>query len=58
VKYRINDVICRDATTLLPISHRIAIASSTEMNAGHYLKDGGGTGEVMLVDWTYASQVR
>ena len=47
---------CRDATTLVPITHTILVASSTEMNAGHYVKAGGANSEVLLVDYTDAAQ--
>lgn len=56
VTFWIDDVQCKDASTLLPIAHTIAIASSTEMNAGVYLKAGDGTGEVLTVDYIYAAQ--
>lgn len=58
VKFFIDDIQCNDATTNRPIVHTIAVASSTEMNAGHYVKAGGATSEVLVTDWTYAAQQR
>lgn len=58
VKFFIDDIQCVDSTTLRPIVHTIAVASSTEMNAGHYVKAGGANSEVLVVDYTYAAQKR
>lgn len=58
VKYFIDDQQCRDATTMLPIVHTIAVSGSTEMNAGHYIKAGDTNSETLVVDYTYASQKR
>ena len=40
------------------IVHTIAIASSTEMNAGAYIKAGGATTETLLIDYIAAYQSR
>lgn len=58
VKFFIDDVQCRDASTLRPIVHTIAVASSTEMHAGVYAKAGSANGETIVVDYLYAWQKR
>ena len=58
VKFFIDDVQCKDATTFLPIVHTIAVTGSTEMNAGHYAKAGAGNSETLVVDYSYAGQKR
>lgn len=58
VKFFIDDVQCRDATTNNLIVHTIAIASSTEMQAGVGIKNGGGNAEVLVLDYLYAAQKR
>ncbi|HYE19427.1 MAG TPA: hypothetical protein VEA69_13335 [Tepidisphaeraceae bacterium] len=58
VKYFIDDVQCKDATTFLPIVHKIPISSSTEMHAGAGAKNGGANLETLNIDYIYASQKR
>lgn len=58
VKFFIDDIQCVDATTLRPIVHTIAVASSTEMNAGLYVKAGSANSETLVADWFWAWQKR
>ena len=58
VKFFIDGQQCRDATTLRPIVHTILIASSTEMNAGSYVKAGSANSEVLVIDYLGAIQKR
>lgn len=58
VKFFIDDVQCVDNTTQKPIVHTIAVASSTEMNAGSYVKAGSANSEVVLLDYSFAGQKR
>lgn len=54
----IDDVQCRDATTLRPIVHTIAISGSTEMHAGVYVKAGSANSETVNVDFLHAGKRR
>lgn len=47
-----------DSVSLRPIKHIITLNSPAAMNAGVYLKDGGGTGEVATVDYIACYQKR
>lgn len=58
VTYRVDGVLCRDATTNLVIEHRLPITSSTEMQAFVGAKNGDTNLETILVDYVYASQTR
>lgn len=57
VVYRVNGNLLKDSNGL-PIKHKVAIASATEMHFGVYAKAGGATSEVVNVDWIYAHQRR
>ena len=57
-RFFIDDQICRDATTQRPICHTILIASSTEMNAGSYVKAGSASAESLVVDYMGGIQKR
>lgn len=58
VKFFIDDLQCRDATTNKPIVHTIAIASSTEMQVGCGNKAGSANSEVLVVDYMGGWQLR
>ena len=57
-KFFIDDVQCVDATTNRPIVHTIAVASSTEMQAGAGAKNGGANLETLNIDYMYGAQKR
>ena len=58
MKFFIDDIQCRDVTTLVPIVHTIAVSGSTEMNIGAYVKAGSANSEVLVVDYLGYSQKR
>ena len=56
VLFKVDGVYLRDSNNNV-IRHTVAIASSTEMNVGVYVKTGGGAGgETLDCDYLYASQ--
>jgi len=60
VKFFIDDLQCTDVSSAprRPIVHTIAIASSTEMQVGCGVKNGGANGEVLVVDYMGGWQYR
>lgn len=54
----IDGAQCIDNTTGLPIKHRVAIASATEMEAFTGVKNGGANLETLLVDYYTCLQLR
>lgn len=58
ITYFVDGVQLSDYTNNLPILHRLAYASATDMDFGAYLKTGAGQTELLKVDYLGAYQKR